>query len=679
LQRPEALGVTTADTDIAIGTDATASQALARLPCGWLSLDERSIVVSVNTALCRLLGASAEQLEGRPFDSLLSRAACVLYQSYLQPLLRLHGNTEELSLTFKCAGGGTLDMLVYTRKRSELGDALIDMVLAPIHQRRRIEDEMLRIKRAADKAPGLIFQLLQLTDGSQHFPYASEAIQRLYGITPAQAHESAEAVFSRIHPDDRVIVQRALYETERQGSDLQLIYRVHSPTGEIRWHEVQATLRRLANDVMLWHGHIADITQRQDMEVAAAKRVTIERIHLARTQMLSRISHELRTPLNGILGFAQLLANDPAEPLSPGQTRHVDVIRASGRHLLHLINQLLEVTNLESGQLPVDSQAIKLPMQLQQAQQLMQAQADAAGVLLLPLQCAPELTVMANELRLQQVLANLLSNAVRCSQSGDTVQLSAELQDQTVCIAVTDTGPGLSEEQQIELFQPFNRLGAEHTATEDTGLGLVIAKHLLVSMGGNLSVQSELGQGSMFLISLPAPPLALRLQPPPERQLVLAPLQLEKQPQIQPEAQQQQQQLLPPAPLVPPIYGKILYVEDNAINAILMEAIIGMRPGLQLSIAEDGAAALAAAQRDKPDLLLIDMHLPDMTGLDLLDALRAVNSLLEVPAVMVSAAARSEDIQRARKRGFAGYWTKPLDIDQTLLDLDKWLPSKLLG
>ena len=638
-----------------------ADQALARLPCGWLSLDGRSMVVSVNAALCRLLGASAEQLEGKPFDSLLSTAARVLYQSYLQPLLRLHGNTEELSLTFKCASGGTLDMLVYTRKRTEPGDALIDMVLAPIRQRRRIEDEMLRIKRAADKAPGLIFQLLQLTDGSQHFPYASEAIQRLYGVTPAQAHESAEAVFSRIHPDDRVIVQRALYETERQGSDLQLIYRVNSPTGEIRWHEVQATLRRLANDVLLWHGHIADITQRQDAEVAAAERLTMERIHHARTQFLSRISHELRTPLNGILGFAQLLANDAAEPLTPGQSRHMDVIRASSGHLLQLINQMLEVTSLESGQLPIELQSIDLPAQLQLAQRLIQAKADAAGVLLLPLKCAPGLTVMANELRLQQVLANLLSNALKCSPIGSTVQISAELQDQTLCIAITDTGQGLSEEQQAELFQPFNRLGAEHTATEDSGLGLVIAKHLLILMGGNLSVQSELGQGSMFLLSLPAPPLVVRLQAPPERQ---------------PESAQPQQQLLPEPP-APPIVGKILYVEDNAVNAILMEAIIGIRPGLQLSIAVDGANALAAAQRDKPDLLLIDMHLPDMTGVDLLDALRKVESLREVPAVMVSAAARSEDIQQARKRGFAGYWTKPLDIDQTLRDLDKWLPGKL--
>jgi PAS domain S-box-containing protein len=667
--------------------DDAASQALARLPCGWLSLDERSLVVSVNAALCRLLGSSAAQLEGRPFDSLLSNAARVLYQSYLQPLLRLHGNTEELSLTFKCASGGTLDMLVYTRKRTEPGETLIDMVLAPIRQRRRIEDDMLRIKRAADKAPGLIFQLLQLTDGSQHFPYASEAIQRLYGVTPAQAHESAEAVFSRIHPDDRVTWQRALYETERQGSDLQLIYRVSSPTGEIRWHEAQATLHRLANDVMLWHGHIADITQRQDMEAADAERLTTQRIHHARSQLLSRISHELRTPLNGILGFAQLLSNDPVEPLSPGQNRHMEVIRASSRHLLQLINQLLEVTNLESGQLPVELQAIDLPAQLQQAQRLMQAQADAAGVLLLPVKCAPELTVMANELRLQQVLANLLANALKCSPIGSSVQISAELQDQTLCIAVTDTGPGLSEEQQAELFQPFNRLNAEHTATEDNGLGLVIAKHLLILMGGDLSVQSGLGKGSMFLISLPAPPEAIRLQAPPEHRPEPAQQQSETQPRTQPDVQPktqphlqpetQQRQQRQPAPLAPTIYGKILYVEDNAINAILMEAIVGIRPGLQLSIAVDAASALAAVQRDKPDLLLIDMHLPDMTGLDLLDALRAFDSLQDVPAVMVSAAARPEDIKQALEQGFAGYWTKPLNIEQTLRDLDKWLLGKL--
>ena len=636
-------------------------QALARLPCGWLSLDERGIVVAVNAALCRLLGASAAQLEGKPFDALLSTSARVLYQSYLQPLLRLHGNTEELSLTFKCGPDATLDMLVYTQKRPIADATLIDMVVAPIRQRRRIEDEMLRIKRAADKAPGLIFQLLQLTDGSQHFPYASEAIQRLYGVTPAQAHDSAEAVFKRIHPDDRATVQRALYDTELDGGDLQLTYRVCQPDGGLRWHEVQATPRRLANNLMLWHGHIADITQRQEMEAAAAELLTMERIHQARTQFLSRVSHELRTPLNGILGFAQLLANDQADNLTPTQTGRLDVIRASSKHLLQLINQLLEVTSLETAQLPIALQPIKLSPELQRAQQLVQGQADAAGVLLLPIDCASHLVVMANELRLQQVLLNLLSNAIKYSPAGATVQISAELRDQAISIAVTDTGQGLSAEQQTELFQPFNRLGAENTATEGHGLGLVICKHLLILMGGSLAVDSEVGKGSRFTLTLAATPAAA--WPHPERQT-----ELQKTPDSSAVAATQAgAQAL----------GKVLYVEDNLINGVLMEAIVGIRPGLQLRIACDAAKAIEAALRDPPDLLLIDMNLPDMNGLELLDALRAHDTLRDVPAVMVSAAAQAEDIKRARSRGFAGYWTKPLDIDQTLRDLDKLLPGKL--
>ena len=634
--------------------------ALARLPCGWLSLDERSMVVSVNAALCRLLGASAAQIEGKPFDALLSTSARVLHQSYLQPLLRLHGNTEELSLTFKCGGDATLDMLVYTQKRMLADGSLIDMVLVPIRQRRRIEDEMLRIKRAADKAPGLIFQLLQLTDGSQHFPYASEAIQRLYGVTPAQAHESAEVVFSRIHPDDRAMVQRALYETELNGDDLQVIYRICTPDGGVRWHEVQASIRHLANHMMLWHGHIADITQRQEMEAAAAERVTMERIHHARTQFLSRVSHELRTPLNGILGFAQLLANDQADNLTSTQTGRLDVIRSSSNHLLQLINQLLEVTSLETGQLPVALQPIKLSPQLQRALQLVQVQADAAGVLLLPMMCADHLVVVANELRLQQVLLNLLSNAIKYSPAGATVQISAELRDQAINIAVSDTGQGLSAEQQTELFQPFNRLGAQNTATEGHGLGLVICKHLLILMGGSLAVQSQVGQGSRFTLTLAAQP-------------AVAWPQAERQQEVQKEPNAS-----PPAPLPPPSQarGKVLYVEDNVINAVLMEAIIGIRPDVQLSIASTGARALEAALLDKPDLMLIDMHLPDMSGLELLDALRTHENLRDVPAVMVSAAAQADDIKRARSRGFAGYWTKPLDIDQTLRDLDKWLPGQ---
>lgn len=624
---------------------------LATWPCGCLSLDARGIVLTVNRALCRLVQLSAEQIVGQPFDRLLSNASRVLYQSYLQPLLRLHGHVEEFALTLRQSEGGSPDVLVYTGRREADDSAVIDMVLAPIRQRRRIEDEMLRIKRAADQAPGLVFQLLQLADGGLHFPYASEAIRRLYAVTPDQARASADQVFRQLHADDRQALQVAMRQAAREGSDLHCIYRLRAPDGSPRWHELQATQRHLAHGSILWHGHIADITERKQMQAAVAEQQTLERVHRARNEFLSRVSHELRTPLNGILGFAQLLESDKADNLSIEQQERLRLLRSSGQHLLQLINQVLEVTRLEAGQMEVQMQTLELAPQLELALSQMQPQAGSAGVALLPLEVAAGLTVQADALRLQQVLLNLLSNAIKYNHPGGHVRLSVQQLDGGLCIAVSDTGPGLSARQQAELFQPFQRLGAEKTTVEGYGLGLVISRHLVTLMGGRLTLHSEPGAGCRFEVHLAMPVgLGAACDRPGDD---------------------------PAAALdagAGGACGTVLYVEDNPVNAMLMEAIVGMRPGLRLSLATDGASALAAARAAPPELLLLDMHLPDISGMALLPALRRIEAMADVPAIMVSAAAAEEDVAAARAQGFVGYWTKPLDVDQTLREFDRLLP-----
>ena len=627
------------------------------LPCGWLRLNEQGTVVAANAALCRMVGITASQLEGRPFDGLLTRPSRVMFQSYLQPLLRLHGNVEELALALQGENGSTIDVLIYTSKKVCAHGNLIDVIVAPIQQRRRIEEEMLRIKRAADHAPGVIFQLMQLADGSLHFPYTSEAIRRLYGVTSEAARASAEAVLSLIDVDDRTVICAAMHEAASAATDWRGIYRVRKANGDIRWHEAQATPRYLANGVVLWHGHAADVTQRREMEVALADQHAMERVHQVRSEFLARVSHELRTPLNGILGFAELLATSGSENLTHSQRDRLEVIRSSGRHLLQLINEVLDVSSLEAGQLKITLEFMPLRPLLQQALRMVEPLASAAGVHLRPLSCASGLSVMVNEQRCQQVLVNLLSNAIKYNRPGGTVQIEAREHEQEVLVSVTDTGKGLSDEQRAEMFQPFNRLGAENSTTEGHGLGLVISKHLLELMGASIDVQSQLGEGSTFTVRLR--PGAGRPVQPKEVEIELIEAEEPKMASAN----------------MPTPTGSVLYVEDNNVNATLMAAIIGLRPQVVLRVACDGASAVRDALAQPPQLFLLDMNLPDMNGFELLIALHAHESLRNVPAVMVSATAGAEHIALARERGFVGYWTKPLDVDKTLNEIDGWLTN----
>ncbi len=646
---------------------AQAAYDVNRLPCGWLSLDAHGRVVAVNDALCRMLGASALELQGKPFDRLLTRPSRVLYQSYLQPLLHLHGHVEEFSLAFDLGSERTLDTLIYSTPAAS-GAATaqsamhVELVVASLRKRRSIEDEMLRIKRAADHAPGMIFQLMQLADGQCHFPYTSEAIRRMYGVTSQQASESAEHLLCFLDSTERVALSQSLRDAAHATEDWSAVFQVTLPGAPARWHEARATPRRLANGVTLWHGHCADVTDRRALEMSVADRLAQQRMHEARSEFLARVSHELRTPLNSILGFAQLLASDKADNLSGEQLDRLALLASSGRHLLALVNEVLEVTTLESGQLHIELQPLELRPLLQRSLQAVAEQARQAQVQLLPLNCPPGLQVCSNEQRLHQALVNLLSNAIKYNHPAGTVQLTAQESEKGVQVAVIDTGVGMLPEQVAALFQPFNRLGAENSAVEGSGLGLVITQHLLQLMQATLSVHSERGQGSTFSMALPA---GRAVVGKPEAAAQVS----GRAPDWTPVAT--------PAPR--PTSGRVLYVEDDEVNAILMAAVLGMRPQIRLQVAATGALALQAARAEPPDLLLLDMHLPDTNGVELLAQLRLIDGLQTVPAIMVSAGARQEDFDRARNCGFVSYWTKPFNVDQTLAELDHMLGAAPLS
>jgi PAS domain S-box-containing protein len=648
-----------------------------RLPCGWLKMELRGTVLGVNATLCRMLGMDAAQLVGKHLDSLLTPASRVLYQSYLQPLLLLHGHVEEFSLAFRDAHGHTVEALIYSAGsglrvglRAGVGagadsDAIdtnqLELVVASLRKRSDIEQEMLRIKRAADHAPGMIFQFMQMRDGTSHFPYTSEAIRRMYGVSPQHAHDSVERLLGLLNATTRASLASGLRAAAAAAQDWRAIYEVKLPGQPPRWHEAQATPSHLANGDILWHGHVADVTDRLAMEVAVADQATTDRMHEARSEFLARVSHELRTPLNGILGFTQLLANDKADNLSPEQRDRLEVVMSSGRHLLTLVNEVLEVTTIQSTQLRIALKSLELAPMLAHAVHSVQAMAQAVRVHVLAVDCPPGLRVQTNKQRLNQVLVNLLTNAVKYNRSGGTVRTSAQAHDQGVQVTVSDTGLGMTQQQLAELFQPFNRLGAENTAVAGNGLGLVITKELLSRLNATLGVNSKPGEGSNFCITLPAAQVPLT---DAAMQAVQSKHAGANQAQENAAAKTAAKTVKPQTTVT------VLYVEDDEVNATLMRAILGMRPHVRLLLARDCASAMRKVQQQVPDLLLLDMHLPDGNGIDLLTSVRRVPGMQTVPAIMVSAGARDDDVLQARSSGFMGYWTKPLDVKKTLRELD---------
>ncbi|RVU44550.1 hybrid sensor histidine kinase/response regulator [Rubrivivax rivuli] len=636
---------------------------LEQLPCAVLRLDTGGRVAAVNALLCEWLGRPEEALQGQPADALLTVPSRVIFQSRVLPLLRLNGHADEVTLALLDAQGAPVHVLMYARRRPGDAGVACDAVLVPVRQRRQLEEETLRVRRAADLSPYMIFQLWVPPDVRQaRFPYASEAIRWLYGESAEAAALSAENVFRHVHPDDQGRVQSTLQAAVAGMVPWQVRYRVQAPAAAAAvWHELNASPRGLADGQTLWHGHVGDITARVALEEAMAQQHAAEGAARARSAFLARVSHELRTPLNGILGFAQLLAHEEADRLSEVQRRRVHTIESAGRTLLELVDEVLDLNAIDSGQFKVTPARVAALEVAAQAVAMAGPAAAKAGLTL----SGPELPapqpdadpgwhVQADARRLLQVLGALLSNAVKYTPAGGSVALRLSAADKGVLFTVADTGIGLSAAQQAALFEPFNRLGAERTATPGSGLGLVIARGLVGLMGGHLQVRSATGAGSDFAVWLPMAPLE------PARSAAVPAADAPG-----PGCAE------PPAAGAPP--GRLLYVEDNEVNALLMQAIVALRPALQMQVVPDMAGALVAARETPPDLVLLDLHLPDGDGYTLLRALRGLPGLQQVPAVVVSASAHAEERQRALAAGFVGYWTKPLDLAQTLAELDRML------
>ncbi|MGM0633628.1 MAG: response regulator [Pseudomonadota bacterium] len=475
--------------------------------------------------------------------------------------------------------------------------------------------------------------------------YWTERIAPLFGYEEGEVQTSYENFIRAVHPDDRELVAGRIAACLQNDELYEVEHRIVRPDGSVRWLlERGDVVRTPEGKPLRMIGVVQDIDARKQAEEQLVKaRQEAERANAAKSDFLSSMSHELRTPMNVILGFAQLLEYD--DTLTADQRDSTREIASAGQHLLELINDVLDLAKVESGNLSVSLEKVEIRPLIGECLLQMAPIAEDHRVTLAP---GPKMEswVYADYTRLRQVLLNLLSNAIKYNRAGGSVLVTTERHESPnhLCLRVTDTGYGIERDQITRLFQPFERLDAQQTATEGTGIGLTITRRLVELMNGTIDVESTPGKGSTFRVVLP---LAAGTEVPgtvvPHSRVNGHPTGTTTTPR-----------------------KRILYVEDNPSNIKLIQQSLSSQGDLELLVAQSSRQGIEMALSHDPLLILLDINLPVMDGYQVLSSLKETDALPDTPIIAVTANGMPRDIERGLAAGFDDYLTKPLDIDNLI-------------
>jgi PAS domain S-box-containing protein len=608
----------------------------------------------------RILGYAPADVAGRNVFELVHPADVETVRASIAAAVAAPGTTRSAEYCFQHRDGGWRHLETFGRTLSPDSGALgLVLNTRDITERKEAEDALRRSESHFRRMIENTQDNIVLIDRGGLMTYQSPSVQRMLGYAPEEL--VGRSAFAFVHPDDVGLLTAEMEKTFAEpGYVGHAEYRFRHKDGGWRYLEAlgQTLSPDSADDGVV--ANIRDVTERRLAE-GALRRATAEAeaANRAKSEFLSRMSHELRTPMNSILGFAQLLdrAGLPAD-----QHRGVGHILTAGRHLLRLINEVLDIARIESGRQQLSLEPVRLDAVLQEVLVLSRPLAAQASVSLSMPRTPKTLFVRGDRQRLVQVLLNLVSNAIKYNRKGGAVQVEWETAageeggEGRVRLRVRDTGRGIAPERRDALFVPFERLGAELTEVEGTGLGLALSRRLTEAMAGELALEHSGPDGSCFV-------LELRVGGDPLEGLA--------------------QRAVPAAPAAdfgaPCAPVTLLYVEDNLANLTLVESILESRPGWRTIPALQGRLGAELAREHEPDLVLLDLHLPDVQGDEVLRRLRADVRTAHIPVVMISADATPRTIERLRAQGADAYLTKPLDVDEFLATIDRLLPEPALA
>ncbi|OMH33644.1 hypothetical protein BGP75_11560 [Motiliproteus sp. MSK22-1] len=636
-------------------------------------LDTRGRLLEVNSAMMEVFQAEPNAVLGKPFREGPWCDSARTVQQFEQAIADANrGNFVRFEVSQTVASGAKMYvdislkpvrfredqiefLILEGRNITHLHDTQKELEKAYEDLEKRIDERTLELKQSEARYRDIVeasSDWFWETDVDGRYVYVGDKFLDLAGVPSSRVIGHRRGDF--LSPEDLARDVKGWSEHRQQQQNRQLIrftYTLTRPDGAEASVEINGKpFYNEQNEFLGYRGAGRDVTRifRGQRELAEAKRQA-EKASEAKSQFLSSMSHELRTPLNAILGFAQLMCASKRDPISDKQRQYVNQISHSGKHLLALINEVLDLAKIESGTLTLSMEELSAEEVVQECISSVSHLADHNDITITYQQ--PDATlplVHADYTRFKQVLLNLLSNAVKYNRPGGsvTLSLSAATADR-VSICVSDSGAGLTPEQVKQLFVPFNRLGAEISEIEGTGIGLTITKQLVERMGGKIQIQSTEGTGTQVYVELKAIHKVVTV------------------PSIPLELEQFAEALINP--------GLILYVEDNPANLKLIEESLELVEGVRLISALNAEDGLAIASLDQPDLILMDINLPGMDGYEALKQLRANPVTRNIPVMALTANASDADIKKGMEAGFDAYITKPIDIEALLQEISKHL------
>ncbi len=620
---------------------------LEAAPDAILGIDRAGTVAVANAQAANMFGYPREGLLGLPLAQLLPEDARVVHAAHVaafreDPQTRAMG--VGMSLVARRRDGSVFPVEISLAPATPGADGYVIAAVRDVSLRVRLEvaarENAARLRQLAESVD-VMFILLDLQ--APEVLYISPASRTIFGLEPEDFLTTEDPISLVVHPDDRQQVAETFLVAVSEGRPAVSEHRALHANGDVRWVR---TVNQPVADAPETRSVITveDITEQ--VRAAQALReaeLAARQANDAKNHFLSRMSHELRTPLNAVLGFGQILQYELAD------TPHleaVDQIVKGGRHLLNLINDVLDIARIESGEMSISRESVPLDGLIDESLQLMAPMAADASVSMRWDGANGELCVFADRQRLRQVLLNLLSNAIKYNRRDGQVWLDVSQRDGEINIAVWDDGPGIPESMRSRLFVPFDRLGADAGGVDGTGIGLALTRSLIELMGGRVEVSPAAVSGVGFTVVLPMAVDRPRLMSHDDRARA-------------------------DGPVPPPGSLTLLYVEDNEPNVRVVEHVLSLRPEWRMIHAGLGRLGVDMATTHRPDLVLLDLHLPDGPGADVLTALRADARTSRTPVVIVTADATAVLSKRLLTEGAQRLLVKPFELPELLAILDE--------